>query len=112
MRARAKSKKWVGLSCLGLAAAALGDIATTATGSKTSTAVTLEATTALAAGAVTAAAAGTTATSPVAVATVRVAAGAALLKQDLLAADLVGVGGNGGSVARRLVVLNEGAVLN
>jgi hypothetical protein len=101
------------LSSLSLATALGGNVAaaTAATGSETSTAVALEATTALAAGTVTTTTAGAT-TSGEAVTAEGVATGAALLNEDLLAANLVRVGGNGSSVARGLLELNEGAVLH
>jgi hypothetical protein len=100
------------LSSLSLATALGGNVAaaTAATGSETTTAVALEATTALAAGTVTTTTAGAT-TSREAVAAEGVATGAALLNEDLLAANLVGVGGNGSSIARGLLELNESAVL-
>jgi hypothetical protein len=96
-----------------LAATALGrNVASAATGSETATAFTLEATTTLAAGTVTATTAGTTATAcREGVAAVGVTTGTALLNENLLAANLVRVGGNGGSVTGGLVELNKGAVL-
>lgn len=99
---------------MGLAAAPLGsNVATTATGSETTTAVTLETTaTPLAAGTVVTATGGTTTTLGKAIAAVGVAAGTALLDNDLLAANFVGVSGNGSSVASGLVEFNKGAVLN
>jgi hypothetical protein len=101
------------LSSLSLATALGGNVAaaTAATGSETSTAVALEATTALAAGTVTTTTAGATASGE-AVTAEGVATGAALLNEDLLAANLVGVGGNSSSVARGLLELNESAVLH
>lgn len=99
------------LSSLGLAAALGGSVAATATGSEASTTVALEATAALAACPVTTATTSTTAARSEAVASIGVAAGTALLDEDLLTIDLVRVGGNGGSVARGLGELNESAVL-
>jgi hypothetical protein len=112
------SKSRCNSSGLGLGATAFGrNVATAATGSETTTAVTLETTAALATGTVTATTTSTsttsttTATGREAVAAVGVAAGAALFNEDLLAANLVGVGSNSSSVASGLVELNKGAVL-
>jgi len=99
------------LSSLGLAAALGRSIAATAAGSEASTTVALEATAALAAGPVTTTTTSTTAAGSEAIAAKGVAAGTALLENDLLTADLVRVSGDGSSVARRLAELNESAVL-
>lgn len=98
------------LGSLGLAAALVGGhVATTTTGSKATTALTLETTATLAASAVTTATSTTTAGE--AIATKGIATRTALLNDDLLAANLVGVGSDGSSVGGRLSKLNESAVL-
>lgn len=93
-----------------MAAALVGShVATTTTGSKATAALTLESTATLAASAVTTATSTTTAGE--AIAAKGVATRTALLNDDLLAANLVGVGSHSGSVGRRLSKLNESAVL-
>jgi hypothetical protein len=97
---------------LGLGATFGSNVATAATGSEAATTLALEATTTLATSTITATTTGTTtAASGETIAAVGVATGAALLNENLLATDLVGVGGNGGRIAGGLVEFNKGAVL-
>lgn len=98
-------------SSLGLTAALGSHIAATTARSEASTAVTLEISTALTASTVTTTAASTTTSSAIAIAAIGVATGATLLDKDLLAANLVRVGGNSSSVAGGLGKFNESTVL-
>jgi hypothetical protein len=90
--------------------AGLGSRISTATtaGREATTAITLETSTTLATTTAITATAATTSRVTIAEG---VGAGTALLKDDLLSANLVGVGSNSGSVAGRLGELNEGSVL-
>lgn len=92
------------------AVAGLGSRISTATtaGREATTAITLETATTLATTTAITATAATTSRVTVAEG---VGAGTALLEDDLLGANLVGVGSNGGSVASRLSELNKGSVL-
>lgn len=81
---------------------------TTTAGREATTAITLETATTLA---TTTAITATAATTSRVAVTEGVGAGTTLLKDNLLSANLVGVGSNGGSVAGRLSELNKGSVL-
>lgn len=98
-----------GLGSLSLATALGGRTAASATGCEATTTVALEAPASLASGTITAAAAGASTASTVAIGTV--VAAAALFDDDLLAANLVRVGGDGGGITGGLSEFNEGAVL-
>lgn len=101
------------LSGLGLAAALGSDVASAATRSEATAArVALEATTTALAASTVSTATGTAPTSTkVSVSTVSVRTRTALLDNDLLRSDLVGIGSNGGGVSSRVGELNKGTVL-
>lgn len=100
------------LSSLGLVTTLGANITTAATRGEPSAAITLETSTALATGTVsTTTASTTTAVTKASVSTVGIATRTAFLHRDLLAPDLVRVGGNGSSVASRLSELDKSTVL-